>query len=220
MLLVCTSKRTGKDNGLEFLIGWPFKPHSWHVGHFGQNSWSGNSTTSGKKKTWCTKPTQTLQAATDRNACFTISTKYCGFSLLEVSKVLAVGRVTCRTRFPTCALLNHRFHKLFTHRFCTPASSEGVQIFFSPSPALLGPRLLGITIRWPSFLSFLLILWILRAMTHAQPKQNSLCSCLESYAPPTEASGIFTTLAEFYFTTDEKKILENCRCIVPNFMND
>ncbi len=27
-----------------------------------------------------------------------------------------------------------------------------------------------------------------------------------------EASGIFTTA--------EKKILENCRCIVPNFMND
>ncbi len=27
-------------------------------------------------------------------------------------------------------------------------------------------------------------------------------------------------LDEFCFTTDEKKILENCRCIVPNFMND
>jgi hypothetical protein len=27
-------------------------------------------------------------------------------------------------------------------------------------------------------------------------------------------------LDEFYFTTAEKKILENCRCIVPNFMND
>jgi hypothetical protein len=25
---------------------------------------------------------------------------------------------------------------------------------------------------------------------------------------------------EFYFTTAENKILENCRCIVPNFMND
>jgi hypothetical protein len=35
-----------------------------------------------------------------------------------------------------------------------------------------------------------------------------------------EASGIFTTLDEFYFTTAEKKFLENCRCIVPNFMND
>ena len=35
-----------------------------------------------------------------------------------------------------------------------------------------------------------------------------------------ETSGIFTTLDEFYFTTSEKKILENCRCIVPNFMND
>jgi hypothetical protein len=27
-------------------------------------------------------------------------------------------------------------------------------------------------------------------------------------------------LDEFYFTTAEKKILENCGCIVPNFMND
>jgi hypothetical protein len=27
-------------------------------------------------------------------------------------------------------------------------------------------------------------------------------------------------LDEFYFTTTEKKILENCRCIVPNFIND
>jgi hypothetical protein len=25
---------------------------------------------------------------------------------------------------------------------------------------------------------------------------------------------------EFYFTTAENKILEKCRCIVPNFMND
>jgi hypothetical protein len=27
-------------------------------------------------------------------------------------------------------------------------------------------------------------------------------------------------LDEFYFTTAEKKILENCRFIVPNFMNE
>jgi hypothetical protein len=32
--------------------------------------------------------------------------------------------------------------------------------------------------------------------------------------------GIFTTLDEFYFTTTEKKILENSRCIVPNLKND
>jgi hypothetical protein len=31
---------------------------------------------------------------------------------------------------------------------------------------------------------------------------------------------IFTTLDEFYFTTSEKKLLENCRCIVPDFTND
>ncbi len=32
--------------------------------------------------------------------------------------------------------------------------------------------------------------------------------------------GFLPQLDEFYFTTPEKKILENCRCIVPNFMND
>ncbi len=32
--------------------------------------------------------------------------------------------------------------------------------------------------------------------------------------------GFLPQLDEFYFTTAEKKILENCRCIVPNFMND
>jgi len=32
--------------------------------------------------------------------------------------------------------------------------------------------------------------------------------------------GFLPQLDGFYFTTDEKKILENCRCIVPNFMND
>ncbi len=32
--------------------------------------------------------------------------------------------------------------------------------------------------------------------------------------------GFLPQLDEFYFTTAEKKIWENCRCIVPNFMND
>jgi hypothetical protein len=32
--------------------------------------------------------------------------------------------------------------------------------------------------------------------------------------------GFLPQLDEFYFTTAEKKILENCRCIVPNFIND
>jgi hypothetical protein len=32
--------------------------------------------------------------------------------------------------------------------------------------------------------------------------------------------GFLPQLDEFYFTTSEKKILENCRYIVPNFMND
>jgi hypothetical protein len=32
--------------------------------------------------------------------------------------------------------------------------------------------------------------------------------------------GFLPQLDESYFTTDEKKILENCRYIVPNFMND
>jgi hypothetical protein len=35
-----------------------------------------------------------------------------------------------------------------------------------------------------------------------------------------EASGILPQLDEFYFTTAEKKLLKNCRCIVPNFNND
>jgi hypothetical protein len=41
--------------------------------------------------------------------------------------------------------------------------------------------------------------------------------------PPTDDGGLkgfLPQLDEFYFTTDEKKLLENCRCIVPNFMND
>ena len=33
-------------------------------------------------------------------------------------------------------------------------------------------------------------------------------------------SGILQHLDEFYFATAEKKILENYRCIVPNFIND
>jgi hypothetical protein len=32
--------------------------------------------------------------------------------------------------------------------------------------------------------------------------------------------GFLPQLDEFYFTTAEKKLLENCRCIVPNFTND
>jgi hypothetical protein len=44
----------------------------------------------------------------------------------------------------------------------------------------------------------------------------------EKRYPPTDGGDLrdFYHLDEFYFTTDEKKILENCRCIVPNFMND
>ncbi len=32
--------------------------------------------------------------------------------------------------------------------------------------------------------------------------------------------GFLPQLDEFYFTTAEKKILGNCKCIVPNYMND
>jgi hypothetical protein len=32
--------------------------------------------------------------------------------------------------------------------------------------------------------------------------------------------GFLPQMDEFYFTTAEKKNLENCRCSVPNFMND
>jgi hypothetical protein len=40
--------------------------------------------------------------------------------------------------------------------------------------------------------------------------------------PPKDGGGLrdLPQLDEFYFTTAEKKILENCRCIVPNFIND
>jgi hypothetical protein len=41
--------------------------------------------------------------------------------------------------------------------------------------------------------------------------------------PPRDGKGFkgfLPQLDEFYFTTAKKKILENCRCIVPNFMND
>jgi hypothetical protein len=45
--------------------------------------------------------------------------------------------------------------------------------------------------------------------------------CVVRIHPRTaEASGILPHLDELYFTTAEKKILENCRSIVPNFMND
>ncbi len=55
---------------------------------------------------------------------------------------------------------------------------------------------------------------------------NRLISGLVSLSPPkeAEASGDFyhdwTNSILQHFTTAEKKILENCRCIVPNFMND
>jgi hypothetical protein len=32
--------------------------------------------------------------------------------------------------------------------------------------------------------------------------------------------GFLPQLDEFYFTTAEKKILEKCRCTVPNLIND
>jgi hypothetical protein len=44
-----------------------------------------------------------------------------------------------------------------------------------------------------------------------------------SSIPPRDGKGFkgfLPQLDEFYFTTAEKKIFENCRCIVPNFMND
>jgi hypothetical protein len=41
--------------------------------------------------------------------------------------------------------------------------------------------------------------------------------------PPRDGKdfkGFLPQLDEIYFTTAKKKILENYRCIVPNFMND
>jgi hypothetical protein len=46
---------------------------------------------------------------------------------------------------------------------------------------------------------------------------------LSSRVPPRDGKGFkgfLPQLDEIYFTTAKKKILENCRCIVPNFMND
>jgi hypothetical protein len=42
------------------------------------------------------------------------------------------------------------------------------------------------------------------------------------FIPPTDGGGFrdFYTTGRILFTTVEKKILENYRCIVPNFMND
>jgi hypothetical protein len=52
-----------------------------------------------------------------------------------------------------------------------------------------------------------------------------LCHCLTPRgwlfsALVIKKSMTHTSLDEFYFTTAEKKLLENCRFSVPNFMND
>ena len=47
----------------------------------------------------------------------------------------------------------------------------------------------------------------------------SLLDALSTHGWQT-TQGFLPQLDEFYFTTAEKKILENCRCIVPNFIND
>ncbi len=49
-----------------------------------------------------------------------------------------------------------------------------------------------------------------------------LYSYIQADGPPTDGGGqgFLPQVDEFYFTTDEKKISENCRYIVPNFMND
>jgi len=49
-----------------------------------------------------------------------------------------------------------------------------------------------------------------------------LFSNCEITCPPKDGGdlkGFLPQMDEFYFTTAEKKILENCRCIVPNFMS-
>ena len=52
-----------------------------------------------------------------------------------------------------------------------------------------------------------------------------ICIYIHTYIPPTDGRrprdfDFSTQLDEFYFTTAEKKNSENCRCIVPNFIND
>jgi hypothetical protein len=50
-----------------------------------------------------------------------------------------------------------------------------------------------------------------RSRSQVQVSGHDTCERLQGFLPQPD---------EFYFTTDEKKILENCRCIVPNFIND
>jgi hypothetical protein len=50
-----------------------------------------------------------------------------------------------------------------------------------------------------------------RSRSQVQVSGHDTCERFQGFLPQPD---------EFYFTTDEKKILENCRCIVPNFIND
>ena len=57
-------------------------------------------------------------------------------------------------------------------------------------------------------------------MREIRNNSTSKASKVRSLWGGMDLQGFLPQLDEFYFTTAEKKILENCRCIVPNFIND
>ena len=63
----------------------------------------------------------------------------------------------------------------------------------------------------------------LSSETNVEPHWNVGLDSTRASSPPNgrwRLQGFLPQPDELYFTIDEKKILENCRCIVPNFMND
>jgi hypothetical protein len=63
----------------------------------------------------------------------------------------------------------------------------------------------------------------LSSETNVEPHWNVGLDSTRGSSPPNgrwRLHGFLPQPDELYFTIDEKKILENCRCIVPNFMND
>ena len=103
---------------------------------------------------------------------------------------------------------------------CSVRSSCGRYWIVSYLPQYLRPReSRGLRTLYPCYRSPFVYYESMKRKLKIKPIYE--CRCDERLHPRTaEATGIFTTTDEFYFTTAEKKLLENCRCIVPNFNND
>jgi hypothetical protein len=56
-------------------------------------------------------------------------------------------------------------------------------------------------------------------MSVTLPKRGAHVNCIQT-TRMEKVSGNFTTTGRILFYNIRKKILENCRCIVPNFIND